>query len=199
MPRSPVAEGGARGPGVEPCQGAREPGVDPWGRGWSQQRRLGQVHSSTFQPRVRRRRLLGTRVRSAFITYGRERALVLQGPGDIGTRRVSVAQVGAGGCAFRGRSGSLLRGMPDWWGSRAPTSQGRSGPLGGGVSTLFPAASRPPRLSGSLPKFPALLLHSSHPCCGPESRQEAGRSLRGPNGPGKGKRWGRLRKKINRS
>ena len=99
---------------MEPCQGAREPGVDPWGRGWSQQRRLGQVHSSTFQPRVRRRRLLGTRVRSAFITYGRERALVLQGPGDIGTRRVSVAQVGAGGCAFRGGSGSLLPGKADW-------------------------------------------------------------------------------------
>ena len=63
-------------------------------------------HSSTFQPGARRRRLPGTRVRSAFITYGRERALVPQGLGDVGTRRVSVAQVGEGGCAFRGGSGS---------------------------------------------------------------------------------------------
>ena len=71
-------------------------------------------HSSTFQPGARRRRLQGTRVRSAFLTYGRERALVPQGLGDVGTRRVSVAQVGAGGCAFRGGYESLLRGMADW-------------------------------------------------------------------------------------
>lgn len=61
------------------------------------------------------------------ITYGRERALVLQGPGDGGNRRVSVTQVGAGGCAFRGGSGSLLRGMADWSkrpGSTAPTFPG---------------------------------------------------------------------------
>ena len=132
----------------------RSPGprMEPGGRGWSQQRRLGQEHSSTFQPGVRRRRLLGTRVRSAFITYGRERTLVLQRPGDIGTRRVSVAQVGAGGCAFRDRSGSLLRGMPDWWGSRAPTSQERSGPLGGVQPYLRP---RPGPLvsQGHVPNF----------------------------------------------
>ena len=153
MPRSLVAESGARGPGVEPCRGARwlrvEPGgrggargrgwshdAEPWGRGpgWSQQRGLGQEHSSTFQQGVRRRRrFLGTRVRSAFITYSRETALVLQGPGDVGTRRVSVAQVGAERRAFRGGSGSI-RGMPDWpQTARLQGShfQGRSGPLGG--------------------------------------------------------------------
>ena len=127
--RSPVTEGGARGRGWSHD-------AEPWGRGpgWSQQPGLGQEHSSTFQQGLRRRRrFLGTRVRSAFITYSRETALVLQGPGDVGTRRVSVAQVGAERRAFRGGSGSI-RGMPDWpQTARLQGShfQGRSGPLGG--------------------------------------------------------------------
>ena len=114
LPRSPVAEGGARGPGMEPWGWGWSRDTKPWGLGWSQQLPLRQEHSRTVRPGVRRSRLLGTRVRSAFITYSRERALVLQGPGDGGTRRVSDAQVGAGGCAFRGGSGSLLHGMADW-------------------------------------------------------------------------------------
>ena len=133
---SPGAGGGARGRGWSHD-------AEPWGRGrgWSQQRGLGQEHSSTFQQGVRRRRrFLGTRVRSAFITYSRERALVLQGPGDVGTRRVSVAQVGAGGCVFLGGSVSLLPNRPA---PGLPLPRGGLDPWG--VSTLFPAASRPPR------------------------------------------------------
>ena len=132
-------------PGVEPWGWGWSRDAKPWGRGCSQQLPLRQEHSRTVRPGVRRRRLLGIRVRSAFITYGRERALVLQGPGDGGTRRVSVAQVGAGGCALWGGSGSLLPGKADW--SQTARLQGShfagaGGTLGG--FTAFPAASRPP-------------------------------------------------------
>ena len=130
---------------MEPREHGRSRALEPGDRGGTSSGSSDKSNSSTFQPGVRRRRLLGTRVRSAFKTYRRERALVLQGPGDGGTRRVSVAQVGAGRCALWGGSGSLLPGKADWsqtaWlqGSHFP---GAGGTLGG--FTAFPAASWPP-------------------------------------------------------
>ena len=119
--------------------------LEPGYRGGANSGGSDNSNSSTFQPGARRRRRLGTRVRSAFITYRRERAPVFQGPGDGGTRRVSVTQVGAGGCALWGGSGSLLPGKADW--SQTARLQGShfagaGGTLGG--FTAFPAASRPP-------------------------------------------------------
>ena len=178
-------------PGVEPWGWGWSRDAKPWGLGCSQQLPLRQEHSRTVRPGVRRRLLLGTRVRSAFITYGRERALVLQGPEDGGTRRVSVAQVGAGGCAFRGGSGSPPQDgrLSQTARLRAPTSQGQSGPLGGfnPISCRVPAPSSPSVTS----QIPGITTSSRSACSGPESRQEAGRSLRGLNGPGRGKSWGR--------
>ena len=125
-PQSPGIPGGAAQRSLGSWGGALGPGVDPRAHGWSRALEPGDQggasscgsdnsNSSTFKPGARhRRRRLGTRVRSAFITYRRERALVLQGPGDGGTRRVSVAQVGAGACALWGGSGSLLPGKADW-------------------------------------------------------------------------------------
>ena len=101
---------------MEPREHRWSRALEPGDQGGASSCGLDKSHSSTFKPgaRRRRRRRLGTRVRSAFITYRRERARVLQGPGDGGTRRVSVAQVGAGECAFRGGSGSLLPEKADW-------------------------------------------------------------------------------------
>ena len=106
--------GGALGPGVDPRAHGWSRALEPGDQGGASSCGSDNSNSSTFKPGARHRRRLGTRVRSAFITYRRERALVLQGPGDGGTRRVSVAQVGAGECAFRGGSGSLLPEKADW-------------------------------------------------------------------------------------
>ena len=186
---------------MQPRRGAPRSGrsraAEPTGREWSQQLRLGQEQLKHVSPGSAPPPPPGHPVCSAFITYGRERALVLQGPGDGGTRRVSVAQVGAGGCAFRGGSGSLLPGKADW--SQTALLQGSHFPgagwtLGGFQPYFLP---RPDPL---VPQrhFPNLRHYYSTQVnrCGPESRQEAGRSLRGPNGPGKGKRWGRLRHPV---
>ena len=70
-------------------------------------------------------------------------------------------------------------------GSRAPTLQGRVEPWR--VSPHFLPRPGRPLLPASPLKLPASLLHPRRPCSGPESRQEAGRSLRGEKGPREGK------------
>ena len=156
--------------------------LEPGYRGGANSGGSDNSNSSTFQPGARRRRRLGTRVRSAFITYRRERAPVFQGPGDGGTRRVSVTQVGAGGCALWGGSGSLLPGKADW--SQTARLQGSHfagagwtlGGGGGGRFTAFPAASRPPASPSVTFQTPCITISPKAPLFWPgepaRSREE---------------------------
>ena len=203
-PRSPGIAGRAapRSLGDRGCSRA----VEPRDRGGAAPRSPGagsgasscgsdKSNSSTFHPRARGRRRLGTRVCSAFITYGRERALVLQGPGDGGTRRVSVAQVGAGGCAFRGGSGSLLPGKADW--SQTALLQGSHFPgagctLGGFRPHFLP---RPGPLFSQrhLPNSRHYYYTQGTPVLAQRAGKKPGGATKEQRGRGKGKRRGRRR------
>ena len=203
-PRSPGIAGGAapRSLGGPGCSRAAEPrdrgGAAPRSpRAGSGASSCGsdKSNSSTFQPGGRGRRRLGTRVCSAFITYGRERALVLQGPGDGGTRRVSVAQVGAGGCAFRGGSGSLLPGKADW--SQTALLQGSHFPgagwtLGGFQPHFLPRPS-PLFSQRHLPNSRHYYYTQGIPVLAQRAGKKPGGATEEQRGLGKGKRRERRR------
>lgn len=188
--------GGAPGPGVEPRE---QDGAAPWSpgpagvgasSGGSDNSNLGHVSAGSAPPPPP-----GHPGPLWFITYRRERARVLQGPGDGGTRRVSVAQVGAGGCAPCGVDlGPFSPGRPT--GPKPPGLQGShfpgaDGTLGG--FTAFPAASRPPSSPSATSQIPGITTSpKAPPVLASESRQEAGRA-RGEKAEGAGKRRRRRR------
>ena len=195
--------GGALGPGVEPREHGWSRALEPGDQGGASSCGSDNSNSSTFKPGARHRRRLGTRVRSAFITYRRERALVLQGPGDGGTRRVSVAQVGAGGCALWGGSGSLLPGKADW--SQTARLQGShfagaGGTLGG--FTAFPAASRPPSSPSVTSQTPGITTSPKAPLFWPgepaRSREELPRR-KGAEGRERGGGGGDTMQEVSRT
>ena len=193
---SPVAEDGSQGPGVDPggrgWSRAAEPGAEDGARG------PGLEPAATTRTRALKHVSAGSAPPPPPGHQGPLCVYNLRPGKNAGPSRAGRYRDQKGLCCT-GWGGRVCFSGPVWVSSprdaRLVGLQGSHFPGAvwtlGGVSTLFAAASRPPRLPGSRPKFPASLLHSSHPCCGPESRQEAGRSLRGPNGPGKGKRSGR--------
>ena len=197
--RSPVAEGGARGTGVE-----------PWGRGWSPGNRDG---AAPWSPGTGVEPAAAARTTATQARFSRERpaaaawapgsALVYNlppgksaGPSRAGRWRdqKGLCCTGRGGrVCFVGwiwvpspREGRLVPNRPA---PGLPLSRGGwnlGGGGGGGSPHFLPRPGRP-LLPASPPKLPASLLHPRRPCSGPESRQEAGRSLRGEKGPREGK------------
>ena len=185
---------------MQPRRGAPRSGrsraAEPRGREWSQQLRLGQEQlkhvspgSAPPPPPPGRRGLL------CVYNLPPGKSAVLQGPGDGGTRRVSVAQVGAGGCAFRGGSGSLLPGKADW--SQTALLQGSHFPgagwtLGGFQPHFLPRPS-PLFSQRHLPNSRHYYYTQGTPVLAQRAGKKPGGATEEQRGRGKGKRRGRRR------
>lgn len=183
------------------------PGVEPWGRVWSPGNTDGAApwslgdrdgasscgsdksNSSTFQPG--RQLAAASWAPGPLCVYNLPpgRALVLQGPGDGGTRRVSLHRSGVEGVLCGVDLGPFSPGRPTGPkppGSRTPTLQGAGWTLGGfhRIFCHVPATLFSQR---HLPNSRHYYFIQGTPVLAGRAWQEALRSLRGEKGPREGK------------